>query len=165
MKTKCIFILSCTLFFASAFSQKITGFATLSNAVREQLQILSDLRTQSEKNDDLETFLASYDENAISMPEYQPTLTGITEITAFYKEIFQRQKIKTFERKAEEFIALDSTIIEIGTFQKEYTELNSDTLITQSGKYWSIWKTNPDGSFKLKGDVFGFFILSGTQNF
>lgn len=127
------------------------------STVNQQLLKLSELRTEAEKNDDPESFLALYDENAISMPEYQPTLTGIREIGAYYKEIFQRQDIKTFQREAEEVINLGNTIIEIGTFRKEYSDSETDTLLMQNGKYWNVWNIQSDGSLKLKGEAFGFF--------
>jgi ketosteroid isomerase-like protein len=157
MKMNYFFSFCFSLFFFSSLSQKTTGFTTLSNNVKQQLQHLSDLRTQSEENDDLEKFLVYYEENAISMPEYQLTLTGIAEIKGFYKEIFQRQNIKTFQRKADEFINLGSTIIEIGNFRKEYTDPKADIVITQNGKYWNVWSVQPNGNFKLKGEAFGFF--------
>ena len=108
-------------------------------------------------NDDLRVFLALYAENAISMPEYQPTLQGAKEIETFYKEIFQRQEIKTFQRTTEEIIDLGGTFIELGSFRKEYKETKSDTLLTQDGKYWNVWEAQADGTLKLKGEAFGFF--------
>jgi ketosteroid isomerase-like protein len=157
MRTIYFLIFFVMLFLLGACSDKKTGDATLPNTIKEQIQKLSHTLTEAERNDDLKTFLAYYDENAISMPEYQPTLQGKKEIEAFYKEIFGRQNIKTFQRIAGEIINLDSTIIEIGTFKKEYTNSNTDTLLTQNGKYWNIWDVQPDGSFKLKGEAFGFF--------
>lgn len=125
--------------------------------VEEKIINLCKIRTEAEKNNAIEGFLALYNENAISMPEYQPTLTGIDEIKNYYKEIFKRQEIKLFRREANEFIHLDSTIIEKGTFKKEYIDTEADTLVTQNGKYWHVWGLQADGSFKLKGEAFGYF--------
>lgn len=122
----------------------------------ERIRKLSELQTQAEKNDDLKSYLSYYEKNAISMPEYQVTLTGIDEIEHFYSVIFRRQNIQMFQRTADEFIDLGKTIIEIGTFKKEYID-EVDTLITQNGKYWKIWSLQPDAGFKLKGEAFGFF--------
>lgn len=122
MKIDYIFTFCLALFLLGSCSEEQTGDTTLSNTVKQQLQKLSETFTESEKNNDLESFLAYYDRNAISMPEYQPTLNGINEIRVFYKEIFQRQKLKTFQRKTDEIIALGKTIIEFGTFKKEYTD-------------------------------------------
>lgn len=136
MKKLPVFILCFNLFYLNSISQKVP----------------SDLLTQSEIKDDLKTFLSCYDEDAISMVEYQPTLRGIHEIELYYREIFKRQHIKSLQRTAEEFINLGSTIIEIGTFTKEY-----DTVPTWKGKYWYVWALKPDSSFKLKGEAFGYF--------
>ena len=157
MKLNSIFILCFVFFLLGSCSDEKTVDTTLPNDVEQKLQKLSEILTTSEKNDDLESFLACYDKNVISMPEYQLTLDGINEIAIFYKEIFQRQKIKTFQRTASEIINLGKTIIEIGTFKKEYTGSNKDTILTQNGKYWNIWHVQQDGSFKLKGEAFGFF--------
>jgi ketosteroid isomerase-like protein len=128
------------------------------NTIKQQLQRLSELRIQAEKNDDLKSFLQYYDDSIISMPEYQLTLTGIAEVEVFYREIFKRQKIQLLQRKVTEVIVLGRTVVEIGTFKKEYPESKAgDTLQTQNGKYWNIWTMRPDGSFKLKGEAFGFF--------
>ncbi len=150
-------ILCLSLFLFGSCTERKTGDTTPSNAIKQQLEELSEIRTEAEKNDDLESLLVYYDENTISMPEYQPTLHGIDEIEVFYQEIFQRQNIKTFQRTADEIICLDNTIVEIGTFKKEYTDLKLDTVLLQNGKYWNIWKIQSDGSFKLKGETFGFF--------
>src|SRR5690606_37432905 len=84
--------------------------------VEQQILNLCKKLTGAEKNNDLEGFLVYYDDDAISMPEYQPTLTGKNEIKAYYEEIFKRQYIKKFRRESNEFIHLDSTIVEKGTF-------------------------------------------------
>lgn len=145
------------LFILSSCSKGKTQDSALLNNVEDQIQKLNKTLTDAEKNDDLESFLAVYDENAISMPEYQPTLQGSREIKAFYQEIFQRQNIKTFEKEIEEVIQLDSTIIEIGTFTKEYAHQDADTLAVQNGKYWNVWGVQKNGILKLKGESFGYF--------
>lgn len=157
MKTTNLFLFCIAIFLLGSCSGEKKHNTTPLNPVNEQIQKLSAILTAAEKNDDIKSFLAHYDENAISMPEYQPALTGVDEVEAFYKEIFQRQAIKVFERKVDEIINLDNTILEIGTFKKEYTDASSDTLLTQNGKYWNIWQVQPDGRFKLKGEAFGFF--------
>jgi ketosteroid isomerase-like protein len=125
--------------------------------IHQHLQKLSEIRIEAEEKDDLKNYLSHYDENAISMPEYQTILQGSDQIETFYETIFQRQNVKTLQRKAGEVIDLGKTIVEIGTFKKEYTHPENDTLITQSGKYWNVWDVKADGTLKLKGEAFGFF--------
>jgi ketosteroid isomerase-like protein len=124
----------------------------------ERFQELTDRLTLLEKNDDLKNFLQNYDTNAISMPEYQLTLTGIKELEAYYKAIFQRQNVRTFQKKPTEIIDLGNTIVEIGIFKKEYFDSSStDTIVTQTGKYWNVWNTRNEGAFKIKAEAFGYF--------
>ncbi|WKN46040.1 hypothetical protein [Tunicatimonas pelagia] len=150
-------ILTCSLFFSFFYANAQNEGIIVSEAVEQQIQKLSKLRTTAEKNDDLESFLTYYHEDAISMPEYQPTLTGIDEITAFYQQIFRQQDISILQRTAEEVVRLDSTFVEIGVFSKEYTDLELDTTFVQNGKYWNVWGVRPDSSLVLKGESYGFF--------
>lgn len=147
--------ISCILLFACTYQPKDTP--TNTDNVHHHLQQLSDSITIAEVNDDLTGFLRYYDGNAISMPEYQPTLTGISQVQSYYKEIFHRQNIKTFKRTHDEFIDMDSTIIEVGDFHKEFTMLSRDSVITQDGKYFFVWKKSPEGKFKIAAETFGFF--------
>src|SRR6187401_490050 len=117
----------------------------LRQSVEQQLRNLTQQLTQAESADDLLSFLHYYDADIISMPEYQLTLDGREAVESFYEEIFNRQNIKTFQRTPVEFIHLDSTVVEIGTFTKAYSEVQGDSLITLSGKYWHVWETQPDG--------------------
>ena len=152
-----LLILTCSLFLSFFYANAQIDGIIVSAAVDQQIQKLSVLRTAAEKNDDLENWLAYYDEAAISMPEYQPTLTGIDEITAFYQQIFRRQDISILQRTAEGVVRLDSTFVEIGVFSKEYTDVELDTTFSQNGKYWNIWGVQPNGSLTLKGESYGFF--------
>ena len=154
MKASCL-LTFCLFLFASCSEKK--SALTASSNLDDQLRNLSEGLTKSELNGDLNTFLAFYDENAISMPEYQPTLEGANDIESYFTEIFKRQKVKSLQRKTEEVINLDSTIIEIGTLKKEYSESNTDSITVLNGKYWNIWRVDQDGNFKLKGEAFGYF--------
>lgn len=122
-----------------------------------QVQEWTDQLTAAEMADDLSGFLEHYEENAISMPEYQPALYGKTNIATYYREIFRRQDIQSYQRTTEEIIHLGRTIVEIGTFQKSYYEMASaDSLLAQNGKYWHTWVREEDGSYELKGEAFGY---------
>src|SRR5687767_7898191 len=109
--------------------------------VEHQLQDLSQKLTNLETTDSLNTFLKYYDDLAIVMPEYQLTLRGRDEIKSFYREIFNRQNIVTFQRQPLEFIHMDNAIVEIGTFKKEFTDSKTDTLLSLDGKYWMVWQS------------------------
>jgi len=125
---------------------------------RKKLQEISTLFIESEKNNDLKSRLDYYTTEIISMQEYQPTISGKDELKKYYSEIYDRQNIESYKRKIGEILDLGETIIEIGTFSKEYrnSELK-DSVLTQNGKYWNIWKIKSDGEFILKGEALGYF--------
>ncbi|WP_138991177.1 hypothetical protein [Larkinella sp. C7] len=127
--------------------------------IQQRLQQHSEALVTAEKNDDLDVFLSYYATNAIVMPEYQLTRTGLREIREFYQELFQRQHIRTLQQKADEWIWLtDSTIVELGTFRKQFIDpALGDSLQTHRGQYWHIWRAQSDGTIKLQGVAYGFF--------
>ncbi|HEY3403746.1 MAG TPA: hypothetical protein VGK59_10190 [Ohtaekwangia sp.] len=125
--------------------------------LEQQLRNQTQLLVTAEIADDLPAFIRYYDEHAISMPEYQLTLHGHAEINRFYSTVFRRQAITSFQKTANEFIHMDSTIVEIGTFKKKYSLQYADSSVTLTGKYWHVWQIMPDGNPKLKGESFGYF--------
>lgn len=135
--------------------------------LKQRIQKSSTILTIAEKNDDIKTFLALYEENAISMHDYQPMLRGINDIETYYKEIFRRQRIKVFQREIEEVINLGkTTIVEIGTFKKECSVQEADSILVLNGKYCCVWNIQADGSLKIKGEIFGFFHeIKSPENF
>jgi len=157
MKVYSIFILGLVLLSTSCSSEKEKDQVRLRQIIEQQLRNLTRQITEAEAADDLASFLQHYDEHVISMPEYQRTLDGCAEIEIFYREILKRQNIKLFQRQAHQFIHLDKTIVEIGTFRKEYTDSKTDSVVTLRGKYWNVWATQADGNFKLRGEAFGYF--------
>jgi ketosteroid isomerase-like protein len=124
---------------------------------KEQIQLLTNEMVKAEVNDDLGAFLSFYEPDAISMPEYQPTLDGVGQIEAFYSAIFRRQEVAAYNKEAKEIFELDSLVLEIGRFNKDYSVAVADTMLTQQGEYWHVWRKQPDGSLKIEGEAFGFF--------
>ncbi len=128
-----------------------------SGALQSRLQQLSDRLSTAEKNDDIKGVLAFYEEDAISMPDYQPMLRGTNEIGPYYTEIFRRQKVSFLQRQTKEVIPLGKTIIEIGTFKKKLSPTADDTSSLLQGKYCHIWHVQADSSLKIKREISGFF--------
>jgi len=145
------------LLFSCSTETKIAGQESRAS-IEERISALSQKHAEAEMNDNLTSFIATYDPKAISMPEYQLTLDGKTAIEAYYANMFQRQDVKSFENVAEEFIHLDNTyVVEIGTFTKRISALLEGSIKTFHGKYWHVWWIAPDGNVKLKGEAFGYF--------
>ena len=121
------------------------------------LQPLRDtfVRTAVEKN--VGERMRYYVPNAISMPEYQPTLEGADAISKYYEAIFSRQDVTRFERQMGDVFELEETIVELGSFRLEYTDAKSGETLRQEGKYWNVWARQPDGGLKIKAETWGYF--------
>ena len=157
MKTYWPVVLILVLLLAVSCLREKTDDVNARTALEQEIQKLTQRLTQLEIADNVDAFLQYYTDYAISMPEYQLTLHGREEIKDFYHEIFSRQNIKAFQRQVHEFIHLGKTIVEVGAFQKEYTDSKTAASQSVKGKYWMVWETQPDGNHKLKGEAFGFF--------
>jgi ketosteroid isomerase-like protein len=155
MKTYFIFIPA--LFLIACSPEKESAELVHRQTTEQQLRNLSQQLTNAETGDDLSTVIRHYNTSAISMPEYQLTLTGVDEIKMYYTEIFKRQRVKSFKRVADEFIHMNNTVVEIGTFKKEFENSTTDSLITLNGKYWNVWQAEQDSVFKLRGEGYGYF--------
>ena len=129
---------------------------TVNTQVEHDIKVITQHLDDAELNTQLTECLAHYTDRAISMPEYQATLTGRNDIENYYREIFRKQQITTMRRQPREFIHLRNTIIVIGTFQREFKTLTKDSLITLKGKYWHVWVPEA-GTFRIKGEAFGYF--------
>jgi len=113
------------------------------------------IRTALEKN--IGERMRYYLPNAISMPEYQPTLEGADAIRKYYEAIFDRQNVTRFERQIQEVFELEDTIVELGSFQLEYTDAKGGEAWLREGKYWNVWARQPDRSLKIKAETWGYF--------
>ena len=154
-KTTFSYLLLSAALFASCSDRQ--GVEDVPKTSKEQVQSLTSEMVKAEITDNLQAFLSFYNSDAISMPEYQPTLDGLHQIEAFYSEIFRRQDIVSFTKTTEEIFDIDNLIIEIGLLDKSYRAAVTDTIINQHGKYWHVWQKQPDGSLKIEGEAFGFF--------
>jgi ketosteroid isomerase-like protein len=121
------------------------------------IKSLSDSRFLAEQNANISAFVKLMSDSIISMPEYQPTLTGIDQVSAYYSEIFRRQVISRYDHEIEEIIDLDDTQVEFGTFHKEYRDVSTDSVTMLEGKYCHVWTADDQGNLKLAGEGFGFF--------
>lgn len=108
-------------------------------------------------DEDVDERLRYYARNVISMPEYQPMLRGLTQVRKYYEEMARRQDVRRYDRTIEEIIELDGAVVELGTFEIEYTRRAQASQLHDRGKYWNVWAIQPDGSLKLESETWGYF--------
>jgi ketosteroid isomerase-like protein len=131
--------------------------AALRSSREAEIRRLTAQMTAAEEIDNLVAYLMCYDPQAVVMPEFQPALEGVEAVRTYYRQIFARQQVQHLENYAEEFIHLDSAVVEIGAFEKTYCMDGVDSLIHLKGKYCRLWRTGNGAQVKIIGEVFGFF--------
>ena len=105
---------------------------------------------------DAEARTRLYRPNAISMPEHQPTLIGTGRIAAYHEAMQQRLRMTGYEPVPSEIFELRDAALEIGTFTAAWSTPDGATQ-ERSGKYANLWGVEPDGSLRLKADIWGYF--------
>lgn len=127
------------------------------NRQRSKLEAVNRQFADAVLSEDINKLMRFYASDAVSMPEYQPMLKGNDAIRKYSQEIFNRQKIKSFDKKISEVIDLEKYVAEIGSFTKEFTVSSGEPPLKHNGKYLNIWKVQPDGTWQLKAESFGYF--------
>jgi ketosteroid isomerase-like protein len=103
----------------------------------------------------IDMLIDNFDDDAVCMPEFQPTMKGKHAIKEYYSEILKRRQIISFDKAISETIQLKNNIAEIGTFTLTYK--TSDMPRTAlHGKYLNIWVIQQNGDLKLKAESFGY---------
>jgi ketosteroid isomerase-like protein len=135
------------------------NFSGSAEEFRSQIKHQSKLWQQALVERDLDKTLSIYEEQAILMPEYQPTLNGLGKIREYYTSLNKRRNVRNISMVEEELVMLDQYLLEIGAFESDIDWLSNSAINSQkyTGKYWRIWKVNQSSEIKVFGEAFGFF--------
>jgi ketosteroid isomerase-like protein len=114
-----------------------------------------ELRTAVLSND-AEARVKLYRADARSMPEYQPALYGTGQIAAYHRALGSRLKMTRFDPVTSEVFDFGQAALEIGTFTAAWSTVAGGAE-ERRGKYANVWSVEPDGSLRLKADVWGYF--------
>ncbi len=125
------------------------------NKIKSQVNSLNDIMSKAIMENDHETTLKLFTEDAISMPSYQPLMKGIEAI----KKNSEMQKDMPMDMK--EFV-LNSTdvwtggnlVVDIGTYKLSMGMPNAPGgVFDDHGKYMTIYEIQKDGSLLIKADT------------
>ncbi|WP_436827728.1 alpha/beta hydrolase-fold protein [Sphingomonas sp. DT-207] len=105
---------------------------------------------------DVDARLRLYRSDAMSMPEYQPALYGLEQISAYHRAMAGRRRVIDYIPVTTEIFDLDGIALEIGTFAVTW-RLANGAIEEERGKFAHVWAEEPDGSLRLRSDVWGFF--------
>ena len=97
-----------------------------------------------------------YRPDAISMPEYQPALFGPGEIASYHRTLQGRMLVTDYLPQVREILDFGDAVLEFGTFTITWSSA-AGAPESRRGKYAHLWGVEPDGSLRLKADVWGYF--------
>jgi ketosteroid isomerase-like protein len=104
---------------------------------------------------DVDARVRLYRPDARSMPEYQPALYTTAQIAAYHRAMRERLTMTRFDPVTSELFDFGDAVLEFGTFTAGWTA--GSTAEERRGKYANLWAVEPDGSLRLKADVWGYF--------
>ncbi len=104
-------------------------------------------------NGDLELWISLWDEKGIQMPPDTPARIGKAQIRAIVANVFQQ-----FNRKIsitnEETWVFGNLAFARGTYSSSRTPKAGGPTGSIDGKYLTVYKKQPDGSWKIFRDIF-----------
>jgi len=102
----------------------------------------------------IEKSLSMYTQDAISMPSNEPMSEGIVAIRAGLEKMAKTgMKVNSFEPTTRKVIPDGNLISEIGNYKINITISGMDQPVEDHGKYLTIWEKQPDGSLKIKVEI------------
>jgi ketosteroid isomerase-like protein len=139
----------CVIFFCNQ-----TLFAQEWNDLHHIFDSIGDKINRAAVEGDFETVLSFYAEDIVLMPGFKPTLNGKKAV---------KQEMEKDREKGLKFHSISGTITEIwscgdlvydrGTFGLSVSTKASSRPYAYYGSYFQIWQKQPDGSYKIKLNI------------
>ena len=103
---------------------------------------------------DLDKIMVHYAEDAVLMPTAAPVVTGKPAITAEWKHILAIPQLENTSTLARvEVSASNDMAYTMGSYRSRMMG-ETDVLVDEPGKWLSIWKRQPDGSWKIAVETY-----------
>ena len=121
--------------------------------ITAQVNEMNQVITKSMMENDTETSISLYTEDAITLPSYQPMIRGLAAI----KEISKDQppmNMKSFSLKTTDVWVQGNFVVEIGTYDL-VMDMPADQggEMPDKGKYLTLYEIQKDGSLLIKADT------------
>ena len=151
MKFKIIFILL-------TFTGILAGCSSRQKQELDLIQVRKFIESQNLKwfdaisQYDTTTLLTIYTDDATLMPPNFPMLKTKRQIKSYYERmIIRKVRITKGKMNIIELTGKDSTVYEIGQYIMDI-ERPTTPVISDTGKYSTVWKLQPDGTWKIYAD-------------
>ena len=98
---------------------------------------------------DLEAIVSFYANDAVLMPAAEPLVSGKAAIAAEWKHILAIPKLENASKLTRvEASSANDLAYSMGTYQSKMTG-EDGTMVTEPGKWLSVWKKQPDGAWRI----------------
>jgi ketosteroid isomerase-like protein len=121
---------------------------------REQLTILHQQRDRAFITKDSKTYLQSYADSVIAMPEYHAPVYGKQYLEHYYRQWFDSTSSTQLKRDIYEVQRIGNYILDIGRFTHDFKKADS-SLVHYEGKYMNVWAIGAGHSVSLISEIWG----------
>jgi uncharacterized protein (TIGR02246 family) len=150
MKTNSFFTLIAAFSIFAMSCQSPNGAVTDLSTIKEEIQVLENNWAAALNARDIETLMGMYTDDAISMPDGKPMLSGKDAIRKQQEEEFSSSpEGMTFEFETLDVYGTADLVTEIG----KSTYKDSTGKMIGSGKYVAIWKKQ-DGQYLCIREIY-----------
>jgi ketosteroid isomerase-like protein len=110
---------------------------------------------------DVSRLLTHFAPDSVIMPEHQQRLFGTEQGEAYYRSLFSRLDITRYAAETQDILAVPEGALEWGTLALDYAPMAGGAAHTAEGKYMHLWRRQPNGTLKLKAEIWGFLAPLG----
>jgi ketosteroid isomerase-like protein len=97
------------------------------------------------------TMLSYFAEDAISMPNYGPLVRGKEAIRARGQDMEKMGfTFKSTDFRRSDLWTCGNLVYELGTYDMSFCMGDTTKILTDSGKFLTVWAIQPDGNVKIK---------------
>jgi ketosteroid isomerase-like protein len=136
------------------FPLSLIVFSQTNDELKMKIQKMNDELAKAMMNGDSEKNLSYYTTDAISLPNNAPMAEGIEAIKKSNQEMMNLgMKITSCNFVTLKVIPNNNLITEIGTYKMSVSTPDMQDPMEDEGKYLNIWEKQPDGSLKIKVEM------------
>lgn len=124
------------------------------SGLQETIDAMSDALTRATLDNDIDTVMSFYADDAVSMPNYHGILEGKPAIRE-YQENMKAAGISflSFDFTTMELWKSKSLVYETGTYEVTLAMPGLPKPVTDSGKYMTVYEKQKDGSLKIRREI------------
>lgn len=101
----------------------------------------------------LDGWMSYFAEDAVAFPQGKPLISGKDQLREFYSGMFQQPELTIAWKPVKADMAASADLgYTIGTAEFRWRGADGK-MTTRPGKYLTIWKKQPDGSWKVAADL------------